>query len=58
VPFHELTIQVFTIFRPHEWSLSEDVLDLCSYFAEFDVFNQWDNSCVFTYQVLKEISKL
>ena len=53
MPFYQLLVEIFTIFRSHEWGLREHVLDLCSYFAEFDVFDEWDDSCVLANDILE-----
>ena len=49
---------MFTIFRSHEWSLGEHVLNLRSYFAEFDVLNKGDDSYVLANDILDNISQV
>jgi len=55
VPYNQLLVEIFAVFGSHEWVLSEDVLDLGSYFAEFDVLNKRNDSGVLANYVLKDL---
>jgi hypothetical protein len=57
VPYHQLLVEIFAVFGSHEWVLGKDVLDLGSYFAEFDVLNKRNDSGVFANYVLKELMR-
>ena len=58
MPFYQLPVEMFTIFRSHEWSLGEHILNLRSYFAEFDVLSKGDDSYVLANDILDNISQV
>jgi len=53
-----LSVKVLAVFGSHQRSLGKHVLNLGSYFAEFDVFDERNDACVLANNVLESVNEV